>query len=328
MRTRAPGTVTSPEFALGPAAHHSPGVHAALSVLEALIVAESLSLSELATQLGIPKSSLLRVCSVLTHRGWVTRARDGRYSLGVRAIGLSAHATEYPLVRAFRAVAPELLTRHNETVCLAVLDGDESTFIALEETSHPVRLVTNIGDRTAAFASPSGQVILADRARQVVAAEYAGRSLVTPTGRRGAPRDPRGGAPQRMGGEPRRDRPRPLLHRRPDPERRQRRPGRPHHVRAHGQDEHAPPGADPERPGRRRPTALGRRRLAAGLERHPRRAQPRPRRPLPAAGRELKGGSSTPGTCGRCSGGEPVAGAALERDPATTMLGEARGPRT
>ena len=184
MRTRAPGTVTSPEFARGPAAHHSPGVHAALSVLEALIVAESLSLSELATQLGIPKSSLLRVCSVLTHRGWVTRARDGRYSLGVRAIGLSAHATEYPLVRAFRAVAPELLTRHNETVCLAVLDGDESTFIALEETSHPVRLVTNIGDRTAAFASPSGQVILADRARQVVAAEYAGRSLVTPTGRR------------------------------------------------------------------------------------------------------------------------------------------------
>jgi DNA-binding IclR family transcriptional regulator len=159
-------------------------VHAALSVLEALIVADSLSLSDLAGRLGIPKSSLLRVCSVLALRGWVTRTRNGRYSLGVRAIGLSAHATEYPLVRAFRAVAPELLTRHNETVCLAVLDGDESTFIALEETSHPVRLVANVGNRTPAFASPSGQVILAARAPQVVAAEYAGRSLVTPTGRR------------------------------------------------------------------------------------------------------------------------------------------------
>ena len=34
MRTRAPGTVTSPEFARGPAAHHSPGVHAALSVMQ------------------------------------------------------------------------------------------------------------------------------------------------------------------------------------------------------------------------------------------------------------------------------------------------------
>jgi DNA-binding IclR family transcriptional regulator len=166
------------------AVRHSPGVHAALSVLEALIVAESLSLSDLAGQLGIPKSSLLRVCAVLALRGWVTRTREGRYSLGVRAIGLSAHATEYPLVRAFRAVAPELLTRHNETVCLAVLDGDESTFIALEETSHPVRLIANVGNRMPAFASPSGQVILAARAPQVVAAEYAGRSLVTPTGRR------------------------------------------------------------------------------------------------------------------------------------------------
>jgi len=184
MRTKTPGSFASPEVAWATAAHHSPGVHAALSVLETLIVAEPLSLSDLAGRLGIPKSSLLRVCSVLTHRGWVTRARDGRYSLGVRAIGLSAHATEYPLVRAFRAVAPELLTRHNETVCMAVLDGDESAFIALEETSHPIRLAANVGDRTPAFASPSGQVILAARAPQVVAAEYAGRSLITPTGRR------------------------------------------------------------------------------------------------------------------------------------------------
>jgi IclR family KDG regulon transcriptional repressor len=184
MRTEAPGPFATPEVGWAGAAHHSPGVHAALSVLEALIVAESLSLSDLAGRLGIPKSSLLRVCSVLVQRGWVTRTRDGRYNLGVRAIGLSVHATEYPLVRAFRAVAPELLARHNETVCLAVLDGDESTFIAMEETSHPVRLVANVGDRTPAFASPNGQVVLAARAPQVVAAEYAGRSLVTPTGRR------------------------------------------------------------------------------------------------------------------------------------------------
>jgi len=184
MWTEARDPIATPEVAWSRAAHHSPGVHTALSVLEALMVSESLSLSDLAGGLGIPKSSLLRVCSVLVQRGWVTRTGEGRYNLGVRAIGLSVHATEYPLVRAFRAVAPELLERHNETVCLAVLDGDESTFIALEETSHPVRLVANVGDRTPAFASASGQVVLAARAPQVVAAEYAGRSLVTPTGRR------------------------------------------------------------------------------------------------------------------------------------------------
>src|SRR5205823_9079201 len=100
----------------------------------------------------------------------------------------------------------------------------------------------------------------------------------TPPRRGGAPRDPRGGAPQRMGGEPRRDRPRPLLHRRPDPERRQRRPGRPHHVRADGEDEPIPSGAGPERPGRHGPAPFGGSRLAAGLERDPGRAEPRTRR--------------------------------------------------
>ena len=163
---------------------HSPGVRATLSVLEALVTQPALTLTDLATQLHVPKSSVHRVCSVLVDRGWLTRSADGRFDLGLRAFGLSPRSSEYPLVRAFRGIAAELLTRHNETVCLAVLDADESVYSALEETSQPVRLVTQVGSRTPAFASASGRIILADRAPQVVAAEYAGRSLVTPTGRR------------------------------------------------------------------------------------------------------------------------------------------------
>lgn len=130
----------------------------------------------------MPKSSLSRVCAVLAERGWVLRNVDGRYMLGIRAFGLTAQSAEYPLVRAFRSIATGLLTRHNETVCLAVLDGDESAYIAIEETSHPVRLVTHVGSRTPAFASASGRVILTDRARGVVASQFAGLPLVTPTG--------------------------------------------------------------------------------------------------------------------------------------------------
>lgn len=162
----------------------SPGVHATLSVLEALVAQPSLTLSDLAGQLKLPKSSVHRVCSVLVDRGWLARNLDGRFDLGIKAFGLSPRSAEYPLVRAFRGIAADLLTRHNETVCLAVLEGDESAYIALEETSQPVRLVTQVGSRTPAFASASGRVILSDRAPQVLAAEYAGRALVTPTGRR------------------------------------------------------------------------------------------------------------------------------------------------
>ena len=148
----------------------SPGVHAALSVLELLVSRGPLTLSDLAHELELAKSTLHRVCAVLVERGWASRARDGRFDLGIRAIGIGARAAELPIVAAFRRAAAALLTRHDETVCLAVLDGTESVFVAIEETSHPVRLVTHVGSRTPALASASGRVVLAVWAPQGVTA--------------------------------------------------------------------------------------------------------------------------------------------------------------
>jgi DNA-binding IclR family transcriptional regulator len=167
-----------------PSRQGSPGIHASLSVLEALAAHGSLALSELADELGVAKSTLHRVCSVLVDRGWVVRDGEGRFELGIRAIGLGARSSELPIVTAFRGVAAGLLTRHDETVCLAVLDRGESVYVALEETSQPVRLVTHVGSRTPAFASASGRVLLAGWSAAGVKAEYGGRPLVTPTGRR------------------------------------------------------------------------------------------------------------------------------------------------
>jgi DNA-binding IclR family transcriptional regulator len=162
----------------------SPGVHAALSVLEALAGRGPLALSDLAAELGVAKSTLHRVCSVLVERGWAVRDPDGRFDLGIRAIGLGARTAELPIVTAFRGIAASLLTRYDETVCLAVVDRGESVYIALEETSQPIRLVTSVGNRTPAFASASGRVILAGWGAAGVASEFGGRPLVTPTGRR------------------------------------------------------------------------------------------------------------------------------------------------
>jgi DNA-binding IclR family transcriptional regulator len=132
----------------------------------------------------VAKSTLHRICSVLVDRGWAVRDGEGRFELGIRAIGLGARSSELPIVTAFRGAAAGLLTRHDETVCLAVLDGGESVYVALEETSQPVRLVTHVGSRTPAFASASGRVVLAGWSVAGVTAEYGGRPLVTPTGRR------------------------------------------------------------------------------------------------------------------------------------------------
>jgi DNA-binding IclR family transcriptional regulator len=162
----------------------SPGVNAALSALELLVARGPLALSDIAQELGLAKSTLHRICSVLVERGWVSRDEDGRFALGIRALGIGARAGDLPIITAFRGAASGILTRHDETVCLAVVDGDESVFIAVEETSQPVRLVTHVGSRTPAFASASGRVTLAARPARSVDGEYGGRPLVTPTGRR------------------------------------------------------------------------------------------------------------------------------------------------
>ena len=57
-------------------------------------------------------------------------------------------------------------------------------FIAKEETTHAVRLVTAVGSRLPAFAAASGRSMLADRSEQEIRALYEASELVTPTGRR------------------------------------------------------------------------------------------------------------------------------------------------
>ncbi|MDH4346061.1 MAG: IclR family transcriptional regulator [Thermoleophilia bacterium] len=180
------GVELSEARAAAPVARHgaSTGVHATLAVLDLLAAQAPLGLSEMARELRIAKSTLHRICAVLVERGWVVRDADGRFALGIRALRLGSSSADLPIVTAFRTVAAEFLTCHDETIALAVLDGDESLYIALEETSQPVRLVTHVGSKTPAFASASGRVVLASHPTTAVSAMFGGKLLVTPTGRR------------------------------------------------------------------------------------------------------------------------------------------------
>jgi DNA-binding IclR family transcriptional regulator len=150
-----------------------------------LVVAEGpLGLGDVARELNLPKSTLHRICAILVDRGWAIRDEQGRFEPGVRAIGLGSRAADLPIVAGFRHAVSALMTRYDETVCLAVLDGNESVFVAIEETTQPVRLQTWVGRRSPAFASASGRVFLAAWPAESVAAEFGARALITPSGRR------------------------------------------------------------------------------------------------------------------------------------------------
>jgi DNA-binding IclR family transcriptional regulator len=162
----------------------STGVNATLRILDLMAARGPLGLADLARELGVAKSTAHRVCAVLVERAWAVRDADGRYHLGVRALRLGSVATELPIVVAFRTVAADFLSALDESIALAVLDGDESLYIAIEETSQPVRYITHVGSKTPAFASASGRVVLANLPPGMLEALFAGRPLITPTGRR------------------------------------------------------------------------------------------------------------------------------------------------
>lgn len=186
-RASAQGTRRQPTLSLGAPPGESPGIAAVLDVLDALDRSGPATLSELARQTGVAKSTLHRVCMTMAARGWVARdPGSGQLTLGPRVAWLtrSAPAPASALTPAFHSVAAWLLARHNETTCLTVLDGPDSVFVAKQETSHPVRLLTAVGSRLPAFASASGRAMLADLPAAEIDALYVGCELRTPTGRR------------------------------------------------------------------------------------------------------------------------------------------------
>ncbi len=199
----------------------SPGISAVLDVLEVLDRHGPATLAQLARETGIAKSTLHRVCSMMFERGWVARdpRARGYIELGPRVAWLAHAAPVSPLTAGSRRSARRLVARHNETTCLTVLDGRESVFIAKEETTHQVRLVTAVGSRLPAFAAASGRVLLADRPEEEVAATVRGlraRDADRPAARRArrTVRDPARGPPARLRRELRRDRARAALPRR------------------------------------------------------------------------------------------------------------------
>src|SRR5690242_13390648 len=126
----------------------SPGISAVLDVLDVLDRQGPTTLAQLARETGTAKSTLHRVCSMMSDRGWVARdPRSGYIELGPRVAWLARAAPVSPLTAGFQGVARRLVARHNETTCLTVLDGRDSVFIAKEETTHAVRLLTAVGSR-------------------------------------------------------------------------------------------------------------------------------------------------------------------------------------
>jgi len=121
----------------------------------------SLSLSELARQLELPKSSTANICLALEQAGLLARDSDG-YALGRKNLELGgAYLAGVDEVRRFYELCASSSMVSQETARVAILDGLDVLYLARYDGRQPLRLTAGIGDRFPASCTATGKALLA-----------------------------------------------------------------------------------------------------------------------------------------------------------------------
>ncbi|MFD0959164.1 IclR family transcriptional regulator [Paenibacillus chungangensis] len=130
-------------------------------------------LIDLSRELGINKSSMYSLLLTMERLGWLQKDARDCYRLGsfFGRTG-SLYFRQYDLVSHFYREAGQVRDRMEETLQLGKLEGRDVFYLAKEEASSPVRLVSEPGTTWAAYATGLGKVMLADKSDQEVIQLY------------------------------------------------------------------------------------------------------------------------------------------------------------
>ena len=140
-----------------------PAVLRAGAILDALAEGEGrpMSVSELARQVGVPKSSTANLCASLEEAGLIARGQGG-YLLGRKLAVLGGrYLSTVNQVTEFYQQCRTLERISRETARVAVLEGLDVLYLARYDGAAPLRLTANIGDRFPATCTATGKALLA-----------------------------------------------------------------------------------------------------------------------------------------------------------------------
>ena len=141
----------------------APAVTRAAAVLDALAGSPSgrLTLSDLARELGIPKSSTSNLLLALEEARLITR-QGADFALGRKLVELgAAYLSRLDEVQEFYKYCEQAPTLSGETVRIAMLDGDHVIYLARYEGHPAVRLTSNIGDKMPVSLCGVGKALIA-----------------------------------------------------------------------------------------------------------------------------------------------------------------------
>ena len=122
------------------------------------------SLSEIARQTGLPKSTVHRLIATLTGRGYLEKTEAGSYKIGLKLFeAVSCYINNLELQTEARPYIAELTSHLGLTSYLGVLDGDEVIYIEKLDAVSSVKMYYQIGSRMHALSVLSlGKCLLAN----------------------------------------------------------------------------------------------------------------------------------------------------------------------
>ena len=134
------------------------------SILEILLQhGSAMNMTEISEKLGLYPSTIHRILDTLKYWGYVEQnPNTQKYQLGLKLLELGmARYHQMDLVREATPYLKELVNQCNETVHLGVLEEGEVLYLAKEESSQTIRMISYVGKRASLHCTALGKILLA-----------------------------------------------------------------------------------------------------------------------------------------------------------------------
>lgn len=122
-----------------------------------------LTMTQIAEQVGMNKSTVHRLLGTLERRRFVQRnPTTGYYQLGIRLLQMAYLTLEHNDIRRYAGpYLRRLCEQHRETITFSTLDDADVVFLDVIESPQRVKLAASTGQRMPAFSTAAGKAILA-----------------------------------------------------------------------------------------------------------------------------------------------------------------------
>lgn len=133
-----------------------------LDVIEAL-ARDTMSLADLATTLGLTKSTTHRLASALVDRGYLGFTPRSGYRLGPKLLELGFLAQEQAdIIQIARPHIEELAQRTEDTVHLGVLEGNRALYLDKVPGRRRINISSRVGDQQPLTSTGLGKALMLD----------------------------------------------------------------------------------------------------------------------------------------------------------------------